>query len=270
MLESNIEMQGLHELRFQGSGEAFEVIEGGLGSGLLIVCDHATNIVPPEYKSLGLGEEQLGRHIAYDIGVEAVTRSLAERLGVPAVMSRFSRLLIDPNRGADDPTLVMRLSDGSVVPGNATIDDEEIDYRVERFYRPYDDAVAAAIATFQVQGINPALLSIHSYTPAWKGIERPWHAGVLFDCDMRFVEPLITALRTETGLIVGRNEPYSGELVGDTMNRHGTRAGLAHALLEIRQDLIAEPAGQEEWAERLANLLPAIVECDSLHKIESQ
>ena len=117
---------------------AFEVIEGDINRGLIILCDHATNIIPKEYGTLGLCEQQLARHIAYDIGVEQVTRRLAESLQVPAALSKFSRLLIDPNRGLDDPTLVMRLSDGAVVPGNATIDQAEIDNRVRDYYMPYD------------------------------------------------------------------------------------------------------------------------------------
>jgi predicted N-formylglutamate amidohydrolase len=117
-----------------------ETIEGALESGILILCDHASNAVPPDLGDLGLPEAEFERHIAYDIGAAAVTRSLARRLGAPAVLTRFSRLIIDPNRGRDDPTLVMRLSDGAVVPGNAHVDDAEIASRIERFYDPYDAA----------------------------------------------------------------------------------------------------------------------------------
>jgi predicted N-formylglutamate amidohydrolase len=247
--------------------EAFETIEGDHGRGLLIVCDHASNAIPAEYGNLGLTPYQLARHIAYDIGVDAVTRRIAAALGVPAVMSRFSRLLIDPNRGIEDPTLVMRISDGAVVPGNARIDAAGIATRIERFYRPYDEAVGAAIARFRADGIVPALFSIHSFTPAWKGVPRPWHAGLLWDRDARFAALLIDALRRDAGLVVGDNEPYSGELEGDMMNRHATRSGLAHALIEIRQDLIGDAAGVAEWADRLARILPGIVEREDLHRL---
>ncbi len=250
--------------------EAYEVIEGAIESGLLLICDHASNAIPAEFDNLGLGAAQRSRHIAYDIGAGEVTRKLAAALGVPAVMSRYSRLLIDPNRGDDDPTRVLRISDGTVVPGNAKITPAEIEARVMRFYEPYDSAIAAAIAHYLDAGVVPALLSIHSFTPAWKEIHRPWHSGVLFDRDRRFADLLIDALASEPGHIVGANEPYSGELDGDTMNRHGTRCGLPHGLLEIRQDLISTDNGIEEWTERLTRLLPAIVERGELHRIASE
>ena len=245
----------------------FDLVDGDLDTGLLIICDHATNHIPAQFDALGLGADQLSRHIAYDIGVEDVTRQLAALLNVPAVLSRFSRLLIDPNRGLDDPTLVMRLSDGAVVPGNAHIGQAEIDARIRDYYRPYDDAVAGAIGRFMEAGIVPAILSIHSFTASWRGDDRPWHAGILWDSDPRFAIPLMRALEAEDSLVIGNNEPYSGELEGDMMNRHGTQRGLAHALLEIRQDLISDAAGTREWAERLAAMLPGLVADETLHHL---
>ena len=243
----------------------FEILEGSFERGLILVCDHATNIIPPQYENLGLSDEQLARHIAYDIGVAGVTRMLSEQLNAPAVLSRFSRLLIDPNRGRDDPTMVMRISDGAVIPGNATITQEEIDHRVRTYYEPYDAAVAGAIEKSLSLGIVPALLSIHSFTPSWRGKARPWHAGVLWDRDARMSVPFLQALEAQGDLVVGNNEPYSGELQGDMMNRHGTRRGLAHALLEIRQDLIADDAGIREWAGRLAEIVPLLVADKNVH-----
>lgn len=248
------------------ASDAYKLIDGDFGIGLILVCDHASNALPAEYGTLGLTADQLERHIAYDIGVEAVTLRVAERLGVPAVLSTFSRLLIDPNRGTTDPTMIMRISDGAVVPGNARIDAEEIELRLERYYRPYDNAVRDIIARSVGQGVVPALLSIHSFTPVWRGTARKWHAGVLWDQDPRFAVPLLKALGRESHLVVGDNEPYSGELEGDTMNRHGTKQGLAHALLEIRQDLIADDAGVAEWADRLCDILPPIVAEKTLHQ----
>jgi predicted N-formylglutamate amidohydrolase len=231
------------------------VVAGAPESGILILCDHASNALPDDYGDLGLPPSQFERHIAYDIGAAAVTRSLARRLGAPAILTRFSRLLIDPNRGRDDPTLVMRLSDGAVIPGNATVDLAETLRRIERFYDPYDAAITRAIESALAAGHPPVLVTVHSFTPVWRGWPRPWHVGILWDADDRFARPLLDGLRAEKGLVVGDNEPYDGALSGDTVDRHGTVRGLANALIEIRQDLIATEAGAEEWAERFARLL---------------
>jgi predicted N-formylglutamate amidohydrolase len=232
-----------------------EVVPGSVQSGILILCDHASNAVPPDLSDLGLPESEFGRHIAYDIGAAAVTRSLARRLGAPAILTQFSRLVIDPNRGRDDPTLVMRLSDGAVVPGNAKVDDVEVQRRIARFYDPYDDAIADAIHKAMAAGHPPVVVTVHSFTPIWRGWPRPWHVGILWDADDRFARPLLEGLEAEDGLVVGDNEPYDGALAGDTVDRHATIRGLANALIEIRQDLIASEEGAEEWAERFARLL---------------
>ncbi|WP_073058263.1 N-formylglutamate amidohydrolase [Kaistia soli] len=237
------------------SEAAFEVVAGDAASGLLLFCDHASNAVPPDYGDLGLPATEFERHIAYDIGAAAVTRGLAARFGVPAVLSRFSRLVIDPNRGLDDPTLIMRLSDGAVVPGNAKVDAEERNRRIERFYLPYDGAMGDAINAAMASGRVPVILSVHSFTPIWRGVPRPWHAGVLWDADPRFSQPLINGLAADPALVIGDNEPYLGALKGDTLYRHATRRGLAHALIEVRQDLIADAAGVAEWVERIGAVL---------------
>lgn len=244
-----------------------ETIPGALECGWLILCDHASSRLPPEYGDLGMPADEMRRHIAYDIGAEAVTRLLASQLGAPAVMTRYSRLLIDPNRGVDDPTLVMRLSDGAVVPGNARIDAAEKARRIAAYHDPYHDAVEAAIDRAIAAGHPPAIVSIHSFTPLWRGIRRPWQVGILWDEDPRLAVPMIEAFRTDRMLTVGDNEPYSGKLKGDTMYRHGTMRGLAHALVEVRQDLIASPPGQSEWAGRLADVLAALAGIEDLHEI---
>ncbi|WP_368904974.1 N-formylglutamate amidohydrolase [Taklimakanibacter lacteus] len=223
--------------------------------GLILIADHARNALPKEYGSLGLAPQQFERHIAYDIGIEPVTRGLAGALGCPALLGAFSRLLIDPNRGADDPTLIMRVSDGAIIPGNAMIDDGEREKRIARFHRPYHAAITAEIDAALVMGIDPVLVSLHSFTPHWKGIARPWHAGILWDEDHRFAGYLLRALRADARLCIGDNEPYSGALEGDTLYTHGTRRGLRHGLIEIRQDLIARQSGVDEWISRLAPIL---------------
>ncbi|MCB5177274.1 MULTISPECIES: N-formylglutamate amidohydrolase [Microvirga] len=241
-----------------------ETIDGAVDSGVLILCDHASNAVPPDLGDLGLPAAEFERHIAYDIGAAAVTRSLARRLGAPAILTRFSRLIIDPNRGRDDPTLVMRLSDGAVVPGNAHVDEAEVARRIERFYDPYDAAIAAAIGRAMAAGHPPVIVTVHSFTPIWRGWPRPWHVGILWDADARFAKPLLEGLQAEEGLVVGDNEPYDGALAGDTIDRHATERGLANALIEIRQDLIASDEGAEEWAERFARLLKPLAAREGL------
>jgi predicted N-formylglutamate amidohydrolase len=244
------------------AGEAFEIVEGPALAPFLLVCDHASNEIPAEYANLGLPAAELERHIAYDLGAASLTRALARRLDAPAVLSRFSRLVIDPNRGEDDPTLVMQLSDGAAIPGNTGADAAELERRLARFWRPYDAAIAAAIDRAIAAGNVPTLLSIHTFTPTWRGIPRPWHCAVLWDRDPRLAQPLLAALRAEGDLVVGDNEPYSGALKGDCMWRHGTSRGLAHAILDVRQDLVASEAGVADWVERLARILPGTLAQD--------
>ncbi len=223
---------------------------------LVLVCDHASNNVPPEIGSLGLSEEDMRRHIAWDVGARGVTLGLARRLGAEAVLSTWSRLVIDPNRGEDDPTLVMKLYDGSLVPGNRQVGLAETMRRIEAYHRPYHRVVDAALDRVVAEHRAPALVAIHSFTPQFRGRPlRPWHIGLLWDRDDRLLRPLLGRLRAEPDLCVGDNEPYSGQLHGDCMFTHGTRRGIPHILIEIRNDLIETADGQEAWAERLAPML---------------
>lgn len=246
-------------LKEQPATAPFRSIDGDWTSGALLLCDHAENTIPPPYGTLGLTPEDLGRHIAYDIGAAGVTEHLAKALGVPALLTRYSRLLIDPNRGRDDPTLIMQLSDGRVVPGNAVLDEAEIAARIEGYYAPYHRAIDAAIDKSTAAGKPPVLLAIHSFTQAWKSVPRPWHVAVLWDKDPRLACALLRELRAISDITVGDNVPYSGQLKGDTLYQHGTMRGLAHALIEVRQDLILAPEGQAEWAERLASVIRAVI-----------
>ena len=230
--------------------DAYRVLPGRADGGLIVVCDHAGNALPSQLGTLGLPPAQLGRHIAYDIGAAPITQALAAALGVPAVMTRYSRLLIDPNRGVDDPTLIMRLSDGAVIPANR---------RIDLFYRPYHEAIRRVTDQCLAAGVAPALLSIHSFTESWKAFPRPWHVGILWDRDTRLAKPLLDSLYAEGDLIVGDNQPYSGQLEGDCLWQHGTQRGLANAIIEIRQDLIRDAAGQSAWAHRLARIVAKIL-----------
>ena len=248
------------------STPAFEIVREEGDPSILLLCDHASNRVPEEVNGgdLGLPPEDMARHIAWDPGARGVTLKLAELLDAPAVTSTFSRLVIDPNRGEDDPTLVMRLYDGSVIPANRHAAGAEVARRLGAWHRPYHGAIRDMISRAQerLEGgggyatARPVLISIHSYTPQLKNRPpRPWHAGVLWDEDARIAAPLIRLLSEVPGLVIGDNEPYTGELKGDTMWEHGTRRGLPHALIEVRNDLIADAAGETRWAELLA---PAI------------
>jgi predicted N-formylglutamate amidohydrolase len=244
----------------------FEIIEGDYDAAMVLLADHAMNRLPPEYGSLGLPDSAFRRHIAFDIGIEGLTRQLAAKLGVPAVLGCFSRLLIDPNRGEDDPTLIMKISDGAIIPGNYPITDEEWSKRLDTYHRPYHRAVERTIAKAGAGGRAPLVLSLHSFTPAWKGVPRPWHAAVLWDSDDRAVRPLLEMLRREEGLVIGDNQPYDGALRGDTMYRHCMTSGTPHALLEVRQDLIGDEAGIDEWAGRLAPIFAALNNDPALHE----
>jgi predicted N-formylglutamate amidohydrolase len=247
-----------------------ERIEGALDGGVVVICDHASNALPADYGDLGLSSAALQRHIAYDIGAAWLTRRLAARLGAPAVLSTFSRLLIDPNRGADDPTLVMRVSDGAIVPGNARIDPAEIDRRLAHYWQPYRNAVAELVDAMCASGAAPVVVSIHSFTPLWRGVIRPWKIGILWDMDPRLPAPLLQALAAEPDLaspqeLVGDNEPYDGALEGDTIDDIATARGLTNALIEVRQDLIAAQPDAEAWADRLARVLEPILARPELH-----
>ena len=254
-------------LYLDGNENAFERIDGDLDKGLVIICDHASNHVPAAYENLGLPETEFARHIAYDIGAANVARGIAITLGVPAVLSRFSRILIDPNRGPEDPTLVMKLSDGAVIPGNRHVDEAEILKRRKHYYDPYHTEIDRLLEEGIERGKPPAIFSVHSFTPFWKSVMRPWHATVLWDKDDRLPRPVMKALRAEKGLVTDDNVPYSGELRGDCMYRHGTQRGLAHALIEIRQELISDEAGASQWAKRLSMILQGCLGLDGLNEI---
>ncbi|WP_248409205.1 N-formylglutamate amidohydrolase [Aliiroseovarius sp. S2029] len=220
----------------------------------LITCDHATNTVPPCVGNgdLGVSPEDMARHIAYDVGAAGVSRHLSDLLDAPAILSNFSRLVIDPNRGEDDPTLVMKLYDGTVVPANRHVDQAERDRRLNAFHRPYHRAIAQLAA----RQANTVILAMHSYTPQLQGREkRPWHIAILHDRDSRLATPLIARLRQEADLCVGENEPYGGHLDGDSIDRHAVLTGRVNALIEIRNDLIETEDQQRGWAERLAPIL---------------
>lgn len=235
---------------------------------LLLLCDHASNAVPASLDRLGLPAPAMGQHIAYDVGAGPITRMLSARFDAPALLSGFSRLVIDLNRALDDPTSVPEISDGVVVPGNRNLDEAAVARRVDALFTPYHDAVGAALDRFAAAGRVPAVVSIHSFTPVMHGLERPWHIGVLWDRDPRVAVKLIEGLRADGRFVVGDNEPYSGRRAQGTIDRHAASRGIPHALIEFRQDLIAEPDGQAEWATRLGDALAPILADAGLYRVE--
>lgn len=229
----------------------------------LITCDHAANTVPDVVAGgdLGIDAADMARHIAFDPGARGVTLALAEALDSPAICSNFSRLVIDPNRGEDDPTLVMRLYDGTIIPANRHVEEAEVERRLNLCYRPYHEAVAELAARQD----DTLYVAIHSYTPQLRGRDpRPWHVGILYGADDRFALPLLDRLRAEPDLCVGANEPYGGHLEGDSVDRHATVPGRDNVLIEIRNDLIETPEQEQAWADRLAPILAEVVETAGL------
>lgn len=224
--------------------------------GLVLVCDHASNAVPPWVTPLGLSAEDMSRHIAWDVGARGVTLALARLLGAPAILSTWSRLVIDPNRGPKDPTLVMKIYDGSIIEGNRAVGKDETQRRLAALHQPYHDAIDHAIEAEIDAGHEPVLLSMHSFTPQLRGrAPRPWEIALLWDQDDRLLWPLMKQLRMREDLTIGNNEPYTGRLGGDSMWTHGTMRDIPHVLVEIRNDLIEAPEGQTGWAELLAPML---------------
>lgn len=218
----------------------------------LITVDHAANRVPGEINGgdLGLDPADMNRHIAYDVGALGCSLRLGELLDAPVIASNFSRLVIDPNRGEDDPTLVMHLYDGTIIPANRHIDEAEIERRKNAYYRPYHNALAKLAAARD----DVIVVAMHSFSPKLNGRSlRPWEIGILHaPQDERFGVPLIERLMQERDLTVGDNEPYAGHLPEDSVDKHALRNGRLNALIELRQDVIASREGQNYWAERLA------------------
>ena len=241
--------------------DAAVVIEGEARPGRwLVTCDHASNRVPAWVGngSLGIAPEDMARHIAWDVGAAGVARALGAHLDSPVILSDFSRLVIDPNRGEDDPTLVMQLYDGTVIPANRHITPAAVQDRLDRLYRPYH----AAYARLAARQADTVIVAVHSFTPCLKGRPpRPWHVGVLHShLDTRLSTPLIARLMTEPDLCIGDNEPYCGHLPGDAIDRHALATGRHNTLIEVRNDLIATAAQQAHWAARLAPILTRTLE----------
>jgi predicted N-formylglutamate amidohydrolase len=226
-------------------------------SPFLLVADHAGNLVPRALGGLGVAEAELQRHIAWDIGIAGLVRLLADALDATLIQQNYSRLVIDCNRPLDAASSIPDISENTAVHGNTGLNDASRTARALEIFRPYHDCIEAELDRRRQAGRATVLIALHSFTPVFKGAKRPWHAGVLYNRDARFARRLMALLRAEKQFTVGDNAPYTmSEATDYTIPVHAERRGLHHVLIEVRQDLIADEAGQRQWALRLARLLP--------------
>ncbi len=244
-----------------------EVINPEARKGLIILCDHASNVVPAQLDGLGLDAKYLQEHIAWDIGAAAITRQMCEMMGIAAVLAPVSRLVIDCNREPDSETLIPPQSDGIAIPGNEGLTAAGIAQRKRDYYTPFHEACEALVKAHLEAGVTPLLVGMHSFTPVMNGSERPWQIGFLWNRDPRLAQAAIGLLERETDLTVGDNLPYSGRDLYYTMQRHGADHGLAQTTIEIRQDLVQTPAMITEWAALLADVLDECMERDDIKGI---
>lgn len=228
--------------------------EGGLAE-FVLTCDHAGRDIPRRLGRLGLPEHELERHIAWDIGALGVSRCLSEHLDAPLVWQRYSRLVVDCNRPLHSDELIPKRSEATDVPGNADVSAVEREQRISHLHQPYHEAISQVLDRRLLQEKETVLVAIHSFTPIYMEQKRPWHIGVLYGEDDRLAHPALTHLRTDQSICVGDNEPYKIDGKDHTIPAHGLDRGLPHLLFEIRQDLIADAAGQMVWGQRLARLL---------------
>jgi predicted N-formylglutamate amidohydrolase len=236
-----------------------ELANAGCGRPLLLICDHASNTIPPALEGLGLPPGELARHIAWDIGAAQLTRLLAFRLGACAVLSKVSRLVIDCNRPLGHPSSICSESDGTGVPGNRQLSEAAAAARADAYFRPYHNAVSRELERLERRGKCTVVVAIHSFTPVMRGCRRPWEVGILWNADGRLAEPLMTRLRAAGGLTVGDNEPYSGRFLNYSTDRHGGAHGRPHVSVEVRQDQLADEGGIRRWAALLADCLVPVL-----------
>jgi predicted N-formylglutamate amidohydrolase len=229
--------------------------EGGK-SPFLLVADHAGNLIPRALGRLGIAEGDCQRHIAWDIGIAGLGRFLAKALDATLIQQNYSRLVIDCNRAPDASTSIADISENTPIPDNAGLSDCARQIRANEIFQPYHDRIEAELDRRRRAGRAAVLISLHSFTPVFKGATRPWHAGVLYNRDARFANRVLALLKQENDLFVGDNAPYVVSDASDyTIPIHAERRGLHHVLVEIRQDLIADKGGQRAWALRLARVL---------------
>ncbi len=236
-------------------------LERPLGSSpYLLVCDHASNARPDRLGTLGLGYEALSAHVAWDIGIAGVALRLSHALDACCVLQSYSRLVIDCNREPGTVQSIVTLSERTEIPGNRELSALDRELREREIFAPYHGCISEQLDRRTAQHVPTLFCSLHSFTPSYLGVSRPWHAAVLYDRDPRLAHALRAELREEPGLVIGDNEPYSVSDATDyTVIVHAERRGVPYLEIEIRQDLIADEAGQAVWAERLGRLLPTLI-----------
>jgi len=229
-------------------------------SPFFLTCDHAGALVPRQLNALGLSAGDLQRHIAWDIGAAAVSRKLAARLDAFLILQTYSRLVIDCNRPPGSAQSIVAVSEATRIPGNEAVSSFEALAREREVFRPYHDRLRAELEQRDAQGRLTVLIAMHSFTPVFHGNQRPWQVGLLYNRDRGLAQALLRVLRRDADLVVGDNEPYSVSDATDyTIPVYAERRGLLHVGIELRQDLIADEHGQEQWAVRLAEALPTAV-----------
>lgn len=238
---------------------------------VLFVADHSGRAFPHSLNQLGLDDWVLERHVAWDIGSGDVARRLAEVFNAPLIANNYSRLVVDTNRHPEDPTICTPIGDGIAIPGNIELPAEARAARVAAIHLPYHEAIKVQLNQFRSRGATPAIIAIHSCTPVFDQVVRPWHLGVLWDKDPRIAFPLMENLSNLEGIFVGDNEPYSGRHPHDyTMDYHGEGGRIPHVSIEVRQDLIDTLEGADKWADILAGALQPILADESLYSMLDQ
>jgi len=231
-----------------------DIIRKDSESRFFLVCEHAGKLMPRRLDHLGLPEHERERHIAWDIGAGGMSHEMAARLGATLVTQRYSRLVIDCNRSPAVASAMPELSESTTIPGNLAISPAEREARVGEIFRPFHDTVRALLDERAAAGRETVLVTLHSFTPVFKGVSRPWQVGILYNRDPRLGQALLALLEHESDLCVGDNQPYRVDDLSDyTIPVHGEQRGIVHVEIEVRQDLLASEAGQRHWGERLAH-----------------
>jgi len=259
---------GGDEKRLDGSTAIVANFNGDVLAGdFVFVCEHASRFIPEHLSNLGLGTSDLSAHIAWDIGAFELAKGLSARLGCGLLFAGFSRLVIDLNRSKGAKDLIPQISEATPVPGNCNLDPAERQNRIDTYYTGFHTQLEKLLDARAQAGHLTNLVSLHSFTPTYKGLNRPWQAGIIHDNKSEFALRLLTELRRETGLYIGENEPYSpADGVYHTLSAHGDKRSLSTAMIEIRNDCLGNAAGIDAWADRLAAAISNAGDKSEVHR----